>query len=600
MVDEETSKILQRKTGYPTIDKKHLEGTTYLERHPLIPSVNIANTMKMLWLNTPDEPAVSHDELKATHKELLNDAKTISKAFKEIGIKKGDIIAVSMPNYYQAVASFIAANRLGAIVTFLNPYSRDDELIQQLNKYESPLLINFDKDSEYNENIKKQTKVKNVITLEKGKEKIRDFNVETDRLIGYDDLINFSDLQLIGDYYKGLASNHVKGKDDALILFTSGSTGNPKDMLFTNRNVLAACMYYKNSAHLEKFAEKNGKWMGVVPFMYPYGFAASVLSTLLAGREAMLAPNAGPDNINEYLKQNPNLIFGSPAFLELVKRNVDPNLDMSSLGMFISGGDFLSEQQSRDAIKFFKDHNADVKMCNGSGNGELLGCCTNSMNVEYRPDTVGKLVNGPKFVVIDEETGKEVKYNEDGILCVKGANVFKEYYKNKELTDEAMIEFNGEKYYKTGNYGHLSEDGYFTLVGRSSRFFIINTLNKVYCELIQNVVSQIAVVDSVAVVPKPNDEQLFESKAYVVLKPGVPDTPEIREYIMQKSFDPYIDYNGNSVSLKEYEVPKSVTILDKLPRTPGADKIDYEYLKKEAEKEYNLEKENNKQMKLKK
>ena len=505
-----------------------------------------------------------------------------------------------MPNYYQAVASFIAANRLGAILTFLNPYSKDDELIHQLNTYESPLLINYDKDVEYNNNIKSKTKLKNIITLQKGKEKIRDFNVDTDKLIGYDDLIDFSDLQLIGNYYKYLASNHVSGKDDALILFTSGSTGNPKDMLFTNRNVLAACMYYKNSAHLEKFAEKNGKWMGVVPFMYPYGFAASVLSTLLAGREAMLAPNAGPDNINEYLKQKPNLVFGSPAFLELVKRNVDPDLDMSSLGMFVSGGDFLSEQQSKDAIKFFKSHNADVKMCNGSGNGELLGCCTNSMNVEYRPDTVGKLVNGPKFVVIDEETGKEVKYNEVGVLCVNGANVFKEYYKNPKLTEESMIEFNGEKYYKTGNVGFLSEDGYFTLVGRSSRFFIINTLNKVYCELIQNVVSQIDVVDSCAVVPKPNDEQLFESKAYVVLKPGVPNSPEIIDYIMQKSFDPYLDYTGNSVSLKEYEVPKSVTILDKLPRTPGADKIDYEFLKKEAEKEYYQEKENTKQMKLKK
>ena len=600
MVNEETAKILQGKTGYPSIDKKHLVGTKWSERHPMIPNAGIADTMKVLWSTCPDDPAVSHDELTATHKELLEDAKTIAKAFKELGVKKGDIISVCMPNYYQAVASFVAANRIGAIVTFLNPYSRDDELIQQLNKYESPLLINFDKDSEYNNMIKKNTKVKNVITLQKGNEKVRDFNLDKDKLIGYDDLIDYSDLKLIGDYYKYMSRGFVTGKDDALILFTSGSTGNPKDMLFTNRNVLSACIYYKNSAHLEKFADKHGKWMGVVPFMYPYGFAASVLSTLLAGREAMLAPNAGPDNINEYLKQKPNLIFGSPAFLELVKRNADPKIDMSSLGMFVSGGDFLSEAQSRGAIEFFKEHGADVKMCNGSGNGELLGCCTNSMNVEYRPDTVGKLVNGPKFVVINEETGEECKYNEVGILCVKGKQTFKEYYKNPKLTEEAMIDFKGEKYYKTGNVGFLSEDGYFTLVGRSSRFFIINTLNKVYCELIQNVVSQIDVVDSCAVVPKPNDDQLFESKAYVVLKPGIEDTPAIREYIMQKSFDPYTDYTGNKVSLKEYEVPKSVTILDKLPRTPGADKIDYELLKKMAEEEYNKEKAETKKMGLKK
>lgn len=328
--------------------------------------------------------------------------------------------------------------------------------------------------------------------------------------------------------------------------------------------------------------------MGVVPFMYPYGFAASVLSTLLAGRAVLLAPNAGPDNLNDYLRSKPGLIFGSPAFLELMKRSISDDLDLSSLHTFVSGGDFLSEQLSRSAIEFFRQHNANVSICNGSGNGELLGCCTNSMNVEYRPDTVGKLVNGPDFVVIDEESGKEVKYNETGVLCVSGENLFKEYYKNKKLTEEVMITFKGKKYYKTGNYGSLSEDGYFKLVGRASRFFIINTLNKVYCELVQNIVSSIDVVESCAIVPKPNKTQLFVSKAYVVLKNGVEPSDEIEQYIIEKSSTPYIDSYGNSVSLKNYEIPYSVSFMDELPRTQ-ADKVDYEYLKKMAEKEYQFE-----------
>lgn len=585
-----------KETGYPSVDKTHLKDAKFFEKNPIIPNLSISDVMRLLWINCPNDPAVSCHNLSATHKELLNDAKIIAKSFKELGVKKGDIVCVSMPNYYQGIASFIAANTVGAIITFLNPYAQDNELVAQLNKYESHLLINFDKTKEYNENLKKQTKLENIITLQKGKEEVRDFNTEKVGLIGYDDLINFSDLKLIGDYYKGISRRIVTGNDDALILFTSGSTGNPKDMLFTNKNVVSAGIYYKNSAHLEKYTNDNKRWMGVVPFMYPYGFAASVLSTLLAGREVLLAPNAGPDNLNEYLKKQPGLIFGSPAFLELLKRSIDKDLDLSSLHTFVSGGDFLSEQASRDAIKFFKDHNANVAMANGSGNGELLGCCTNSMNVEYKPDTVGKLVNGPDFVVINEETGKEVKYNETGVLCVRGKNQFKEYYKNPELTANAMIEFNGKKYYKTGNIGHLSKDGYFTLVGRSSRFFIINTLNKVYCELVQNIVSSIDVVESCAIVPKPNDEQLFESKAYVVLKPGVEATDEVKEYIKKQAFKPYTDSYGNSVSLKPYEIPYSVTFMDSLPRTE-ADKINYEYLKTLAFEEYNNEKANQKVLK---
>ena len=581
-----------KKTGYPSIDKTHLEGTKFFEKHPIIPNVSIVDAMDFIWLPNMNANAITCGDLTASRKDFKTDRKIIAKAFKELGVKKGDIICVSMSNYYQAVAVFGAANEIGAVVTYLNPYAQDEELIAQLNNYESPVFINYGKTREYNENIKKKTNVKQIITLGKSQEKTREFNTKSDSLIGYSDYIDFKDLKLIGDYYKKAYNSHQSGNDTALILFTSGSTGNPKDMEFTNKNVLSAGIYYKNSAHLEKYKGiDNKRWMGVVPFMYPYGFVASVLSTLLAGREALLAPNAGPDNINDYLRQNPGLIFGSPAFLEVLKRNIDPELKLPSLHTFVSGGDFLSAQSSRDAIDFFADHGARVAMANGSGNGELLGCCTNSMNVEYKPETVGKLVNGPEFVVIDEKTGKEVKYGENGVLCVRGKNLFKGYFKKPELTKDAMIEFNGKEYYKTGNYGNLSEDGYFTLIGRSSRFFIINTLNKVYCELVQNIISKIDVVDSCAIVPKPNKEQLFESKAYIVLKPGIEPSKEIEEYIKQKAFEPYIDSYGNSVSLKPYEVPYSITFLDTLPRTEGAEKIDYESLKLDAEEEY--KKENN-------
>ena len=141
-------------SGYPSIDKIHLKDSSFFEKNPIIPSVSIANTMSFLWANCPNDPAINCLDLSATHKELLTDAKVIAKSFKELGIKKGEIICVSMPNYYQAVAAFIAANRIGAIITFLNPFSKDEELIQQLNKYESPLLINYDKDREYNNLLK--------------------------------------------------------------------------------------------------------------------------------------------------------------------------------------------------------------------------------------------------------------------------------------------------------------------------------------------------------------------------------------------------------------------------------------------------------------
>ena len=575
-------------TGYPSVDRTHLKGISFFERNPFIPGISIVNVMKLLWKLSPNDAAVCYRELHASHRELLDDGKIVAKAFRQLSIDKGDIICVCVPNCYQGIVSFIAGNSIGAIVTFLNPFAPMEELIAQLNRYESPLLVYYDAKKEMVQAINEKTSVKNIISLDVETLCSRDFFDNGESISNQINVIDYRQLKQIGDQFKGKPERKTKGKDNALILFTSGSTGEPKDMLFTNEAVLAAGIYYKNSGHLHLYKNDNRRWMSVVPFMYPYGFAASVLSTLLAGREVLLAPDLCPENLNYYLAQKPGLIFGSPACLELIKRNINPDIKIPELHTFISGGDFLSEQASREAIKMFEKHGAKVAMANGSGNGELLGCCTNSMNVAYRPDTVGKLVNGPDFVVLNNDTGEEVKYGENGILCVNGKQLFKEYYKNPELTDKAMVWFKGKRYYRTGNYGHLSEDGYFTLVGRESRFFIINTLNKVYCELVQKIVSDIDVVEECAVVPKPNKNQLFESKAYVVLKPGVEKNKASQEYIINKSHTPYTDSYGNIVSLKDYEIPYSVTFIDELPRT-AADKVDYEFMRNEAEKEYLLE-----------
>ena len=324
--------------------------------------------------------------------------------------------------------------------------------------------------------------------------------------------------------------------------------------------------------------------------MYPYGFGASVLQTFLSGREVILTPNLSPNNISYYYKKNPHLVFGSPAHLELTKRYLPKDQKLTGLKIYLSGGDYLSVSQSHEGIKFFKEHGADATISNSSGTGETLGCSTNAMNIPYRPETVGQLVIGPKYIILNPDTLEEVKYGEVGVLCTRGKHVFKGYYNDSELTEETMINYKGKKYYMTGNIGFLDRDRYFTLVGRASRFFIINTLNKVYCELVQSVVSNIDIVDSCAIVPKPNEESLYKSKAYVVLKSGIIPNKETEEYIIDSSSKTYIDKSTNDViNLKDYEIPESVTFLDELPRTE-AGKIDYEKLKKMAEEEYTLQK----------
>lgn len=580
----------QTQTGYPSIDRTHLKGLKYFERHPIIPNLSISNAIDLMFMFSGKKPVIDCLDLKVNHKQFKTDANVLAKAFLQLGVKAGDIIAVSMPNFYQAVAVFKAANRIGAVVTFLNPYASDDELIRYLEKYDAPILINYDKDQAYNEEIKAKSKIRYIITLHKDQLNNRSFNKHSNAVDIKTPFLDYHNLGLVAKEWKRRAKTNYGSKQDALILYTSGSTGEPKSLLFTNENLLAALLYLKNSTHQTKTTAENRRWMGVVPFMYPYGFCCSILVPIFVGGEAVLAPDINPDNVAEYYAKKPYLIFGSPAFLELTKRNLPDDLMFPTLKLFVSGGDFLSVSQSKDGIEFFSRHGATVEICNGSGNGETLGCSTNSMNIPYRPETVGQLVVGPDYVVINPDTKEEVKYGEPGVLCTSGKHVFKGYYKDQTETEKVMINFNGKKYYYTGNYGVLGTDRYFTMIGRATRFYITYTLNKVYCELVQNVVADIDIVDACAVVPKPDKEAIFKSKAYVVLKPGIATSDENKKYIIEKSMKPYFDQkSGESVTLKEYEAPASVTFIDKLPRTDSAEKINYELLRKMAEEEYKQE-----------
>ena len=588
---------MKKETGYPSIDKTHLKGTKFFERHPFIPSMSFSDVMDLMFFMQGEHDIVDCLDLKVNTNEFKKDSLLMAKAFLELGLRPNDIVVVSMPNYYQAIPVFKATNMIGAISTYLNPLASIEETKAYLNQYESPIFITCDKGEAYNKEIKDGTRVKHIISMKEELRNSRDFNMKSDSTVGNKDDVYLHELGEIANFQKGRVNRHFGGKQDALILYTSGSTGKSKSLLFTNENLVSSCIYLKNSTHVPKVTEDDTRWMNVVPFMYPYGFGASVLQTFLSGREVILTPNLSPSNISYYYSKNPHLVFGSPAHLELTKRNLPKDQMLPGLKIYLSGGDYLSVSQSHDAIEYFKQHGANTTISNSSGTGETLGCSTNAMNVPYRPETVGQLVVGPEYLIIDPDTGKEVKYGETGVLCTRGKHVFKGYYKSPELTDEIMFDYKGKKYYMTGNIGYLEKDRYFTLVGRASRFFIINTLNKVYCELVQSVVAEIDVVDSCAIVPKPNEEALYKSKAYVVLKNGVIPNSDTEKYIIESSTKTYVDSSTNEeITLKDYEIPESVTFLDELPRT-DAGKIDYEKLKKMAEEEYTNEKQKTKNIK---
>ena len=573
-------------TGYASIDKPQNKGAKFMEAHPIIPDINIYTAIKVISSFYRDEKAVDCLKLSATYQELLDDAVTVSMALKELGVRKGDIITVSMPNFYQAVAVFMAANRIGATTTFLNSFALDEEIISYLNLFESPVYINFNRSDEENQKIVDKTHVKYVVTLDKNK--VNSLDLNGNYHLTKSNTIDYNTLGYLAKFQKKTLENPFNAYDDALILYTSGTTGKPKAVVLTNKNVLAAATYLKNSTHISD--TRGEKSLVCVPFTYPYGFSTSTLMSLMCGRTAILAPDLTKDNLYYYLSKKPNIIFGSPALMELMMINAPTGFDLSSVKTFISGGDFLTPANAKSGKEFFEKHNAKTIITNGSGNAETVSCGTNSVGIEVKPDTVGRVLTGSNCLVIDidefNENGviQEKKIGEEGLLLIGGKHVFKEYYKKPELTRKAKIIVNGKEYVATGMFGKLDNDGYFTLTGRQSRFYIISTLNKVYLDYVQGIISNFPCVKDCAVVKvATNDGNLSVNKAYIVLDESkMSNTENFSSQILDLCLNPVKLANGDTVQLKEYEIPTYIEFVNELPRKRGTEKVDYQFLEQKA------------------
>lgn len=578
-------------TGYPSIDLPQSVNATFLEKNPIIPGIDITTILKLLSRKNRDLPAIDSDNLKATYKELLEDSHNLSLGFRELGVKKGDIVTISLPSNYQALLCFFALNEIGAITTYIDNYASEVEIMSYLSKYQSPILINFDKSKEYNEKLRSKSNVRYIITLSDDLVNCKDFNFDYN-LNKSDHLLNFNTLGNLAKFQKDSFHLSNRGNDDALILYTSGSTGQPKAVVLTNKNILAAEMYAGNTSHTENIT--GTKTMTCVPLRYPYGMVTSLLTSLLWGKEAIMTPRWDSKTVEYYFRKNPNIVFGSPAVLDMVIKLLPKDMDLSQISHFISGGDFLTVEHANRAYAFFKEHNnSTVEIGNGCGNAETVSIGSTPVGVPLKQSTAGKILVGTTPLIIDKDipddkpitNGNELeekKYNEIGELCLAGDFVFKKYFGEPDKTECAKFVRNGKTFFRTGTLGFIDKDGYFTPTNRKSRFFIRSTGHKVYLDNVQRIIgASYKGIADIACVKVPDDDELYITKAYVVLKQDVIPNEDTIHMINDSLLVP-TNIDGKLEQLKEYEIPKDFEFVTELPRIPGTEKIDYTTLEQDA------------------
>ena len=557
------------------------------KRDPFVPPVSVSALFNLSSFRHWDDTVINQKELDFTRRELKQDIKTLAKAFLQLGIKKRDIILVATGRpMYESVLIFLAANRIGAIVSFLDEKNTRDTIIYYLEEFKSKLLITYKYSDRRIHDLKHDVKtLKYVINLdgrtidEADPDDKQEEDIEFHALDGF--WLGKQNIAVIADKHRGrIPKNTFKPNNEALISFTSGSTSGPKPMVFTNKNLIASAIYSKVASEVKMWDKELHTWMDYVKFDCPYGFVVSTLAPICGGGEVILTPDITEDNLDYYIGKNANTIFGIPPLLEAMP-TLKETTDISNLKMFASGGERLEKSASLAALDFFKSRDLNnVKISNGYGVGEILGLISTAVGSSaYNPDSVGIIPAGVHVMVLDPETGDELDFGKTGILYATGKHVLNRYYNRPELDDEKIIKVHGKKYINTGDLAYVTPSGYVTLVGRAT-FFINNLPAKIYYEVVRTAVSKSELVDKCYVVKGPDKNLKLAPYAFVVTKEGVPKNEATRKKILATVKEPF-NLGRRRITLKSYELPTKIIFLDELPLT-RANKTEFRKLEKMA------------------
>ena len=557
------------------------------KRDPFVPPISISALFNLSSFRHWNDVVANQKELDFTRRELKSDQKTLAKAFLALGLKKGDIITVATGrSIYENILIFLAANRLGIIVAFLDEKTPRDTLIHYLDEFNSSLVITYKYSDKRIKELKRDAKtLKHVINLDGRTVDEAGIDEEQTEILEFFALDGFwlgkQNIKKIAEKYRGrVPKNIFAANREALISFTSGSTSGPKPMVFTNKNLIASAIYSKVASNVKMWDKELHTWMSFVHFDCPYGLVVSVLAPICGGGEVILTPDIDDSNLDYYIGKNPNTIFGIPPLLEAMP-NLKTETDISNLKMFASGGERLEKSASLAALDFFKSRGLkNIKISNGYGVGEALGLISTAVGTAvYNPDSVGRIPAGAHVMVLDPETGEELGFGKTGILYVTGKHILNRYFNRPELDDEKIIKIKGKKFVKTGDLAYVSENGYITLVGRAT-FFINNLPAKVYYEVVRAAVSKSELIKKCYVVKGPDPKLKLASYAFIVTNDGVAHNNEIRRAIIKQAAEPF-NLGRRRITLKSYEIPRKVIFLDDLPLT-RANKIDFRKLEKMA------------------
>ena len=549
------------------------------------PSKTIYEMVKAAADQFPKNDAYEFMGKKTTFAQFMQKIDNVARAFLALGIHKGDRVTICMPNCPQAVCSFYALNRIGAVSNMIHPLSAAGEIKFYLNFSHSKAVLTLDQF---------YTKVAGILPeLENQNTTLLVAKIEDELLphlaVGYaltagrkypkppkkGNYLWWSEFMRLGKKRNlPLPKDLGNANDGASILYSGGTTGTTKGICLSSYNFNALALQTIAASGYESI--RGCMMLSVMPVFHGFGLGIGIHTALVGGACCILVPNF---NIRTYAdllrKKHPNFIPGVPTLFEALLRTTGlEKLDMSFLMGVFSGGDSLSVELKHKVDAFLRAHNAKVQIREGYGTTECVTASCLTPVDTARDGSIGIPFPDTFYKIVRPGTAEEVAPGEEGEICLSGPTVMLGYLDNPKETALVLQRHNdGRIWLHTGDLGCMDTDGFVYFRQRIKRMIITSGYN-VYPSQLENIIDGNENVLLSCVIGVKDPYKMQKVKAFVVLKPGVAPTEAVRQDLMA--------YCRKRIA--KYAMPYEIEFREELPKTLVG-KVAYRVLEEEAEKE---------------
>lgn len=520
--------------------------------------IPIQSYLTKAYENSPDKTAIHFMGKNITYREFYTSALKFANYLRSIGIEKGDRVAIMLPNCPQSAIAFFGTLYSGAIVVQTNPLYTERELKYQMINSGAKAIIALDILYPRIVNVVNETSLEHVIITG-----IKDYLPFPKNLIypfiqkkeyGISVKVEHRGIyHLYTEIMKIANDNPIHAEfnfdeDIALLQYTGGTTGPPKGVMLTHRNLVS------NTAMCESWLYKSKRGeevvLGMLPFFHVYGMTTVLVLTVMMNNKMVLMPKPDMDLALKTIEKHKTTLFpGAPTmYIGLLNHPDIAKYDLSSITACISGSATLPIE-----VKEKFEAVTGGKLVEGYGLTETSPVTHANFvwsgNENNEKGSIGVPWPDTDACILGPETTEPLAIGEVGEIAVKGPQVMKGYWEMPEETDSTFR----DGWFLTGDLGYMDEKGRFYIVDRKKDMIIASGFN-IYPREVEEVLYEHEAILECVVAGVPDPYRGETVKAYIVLKEGATVTEEALNAFCRKQ-------------LASFKVPRLYEFRDELPKT---------------------------------